>query len=173
MYRIMIVDDEENVLKALQRSLRSETCEIETYTDGASALKRAMVANCEMIISDYRMPGMNGVELLKEIKELQPDAVRIILSGYADIDVILAAINDAEIYRFILKPWHTEELKVTVERALAHRAVIVENRHLAERVRSQTALLNRQQEELARLEAQNPGITQVKWGADGSIVLDD
>lgn len=173
MSSIMVVDDEKSVLKALGRILKSDGLDIEIYDDPEAALKRAAVANFDVVLSDYRMPVMDGVALLKEIKVLQPDAVRIILSGYADLHSVLAAINEAEIYRFISKPWHDYELKATVGQAISYREMLVENRYLANQVREQASILRRQNAELYRLEKENPGITKVHWAEDGSIILDD
>ena len=114
---------------------------------------------------------MNGVEFLNEFRTLQPQAVRMILSGYSDFSALLDAINQAEIFRFINKPWHSEELKANIAQALAHQAVLLENRRLADLVRNQQDLLERHRSVLERLEAESPGITKVNWDADGCIIL--
>ena len=83
MYRILLVDDEQNVLNALKRELK-EVYEIETFTNPAEALRRCGEVNFDLVISDYQMPEMNGIEFLKQFGKLQPDASRLILSGQAD-----------------------------------------------------------------------------------------
>lgn len=172
MNKVMIVDDELGVLKALKRSLRREGWVLMTYTDPEQALAVASIETIDLVISDYRMPIMNGVTFLKEFKAIQPDCFRVVLSGQADMDAVLQAINEAEIYRFVTKPWNDAELKVTIERALNHREMLLENRRLADLVRKQKVQLDYQKTELDRLEAECPGITQVNWDTDGSIILD-
>lgn len=141
----MIVDDEENILSSLKRVLgRSKNIEIETFISATDALKRAQIANFELFISDYRMPEMDGIQFLVETKELQPESMRIMLSGHADLDSVLSAVNHAEIYRFICKPWIEYELIATVKQALDYRDIQLENRILADQIRQQ-------QEELERL----------------------
>jgi two-component system NtrC family sensor kinase len=117
--RILFVDDEINVLRSLERVFLEENYEIltaSTGTEGFSVLQT--VSPVQVVISDYRMPGMNGVDFLKEVRKLWPDTVRIVLSGYADAASIVAAINEGQIYKFIPKPWNDDELKVTVVNAL-------------------------------------------------------
>ncbi len=173
MYKVILVDDEENVLKALKRALSTESYDIETYSNGADVLARAKEVSFDLVVSDYRMPGLDGVALLSELKKLQPDAMRLILSGYSDLDALLGAINQAEIYRFISKPWRDVELKAALAQGLAHRAVLLENKRLADQVRTQQTQLEGQQKLLQKLEAESPGITQVQWAEDGSIILDE
>jgi len=173
MYRIMIVDDEQYILNALKRSLRSTNWEIETYSSCAEALRRAQVATFELFLSDYRMPEMNGVEFLFEIKQIQPESMRLILSGYTDLEALLGAINEAEIYRFITKPWEDYQLNSTIEQALHFRELCVENRRLADQVREQKNKLSEQEMILQKLEQDNPGITQVDWADDGSIIVSE
>jgi DNA-binding NtrC family response regulator len=171
MRRIMLVDDEENVLRALRRVLATEPWEIELFTEPEEALRRAATTPFDLVLSDYRMPRMDGIVFLGALKELRPEAIRLILSGYADLEAVIDAINHAEIYRFISKPWQNYDLKAILTQALAHRDLLIENQRLADRVRAQDAILNRQRHELERLEKQHPGITQVEWDTDGSIRL--
>lgn len=171
MRRIMLVDDEENVLRALRRVLATEPWEVELFTEPEEALRRAATTPFDLVLSDYRMPRMDGIVFLGAFKELRPEAIRLILSGYADLEAVIDAINHAEIYRFISKPWQNYDLKKILTDALAHRDLLLENQRLADRVRAQDAILNRQRHELERLEKEHPGITQVEWDADGSIQL--
>jgi len=171
--QIIILDDEEGVLKALKRSLRNYGWHLLTFTDPEAALNVAATQEIDLVISDYRMPAMDGVTFLKELMAIQPDSFRIILSGQADMDGVLAAINQAEIYRFITKPWNDSELAFTIEQALTYRRLLLENRRLADLVRKQQVQLDYQKTELDRLEIESPGITRVEFDADGAIVLDD
>lgn len=118
--KILCVDDEINVLRALQRLFMDDDYEILTATDGADALKimAEQQKGVQLVISDYRMPGMNGVDFLKQIKESWPATIRIVLSGYADTASVVDAINEGQIYKFIPKPWSDDELKVTIAKAL-------------------------------------------------------
>jgi YesN/AraC family two-component response regulator len=171
MHKVILVDDEENVLKALKRALATEPYDIEIYTNGVDVLERAKTTAVDLVLSDYRMPAMDGVALLTELKKLQPDTMRLIISGYTDLEALLAAINQAEIYHFISKPWKDYELKATLSQALAHRAVLLENKRLADQVRAQQTQLVEQHKILEKLETESPGSTQVRWAEDGSIIL--
>lgn len=179
MHHIMLVDDEENILNALRRALNNLfsggdlQLRIETFSAPAAALQRAGESPFDLVISDYRMPGMDGVAFLKRFRELQPDAARMILSGYADLDGLIGAINDAQIYRFLSKPWHDNELKLAVSQALEFRRLQTENQRLADEVRAKQGVISRQELELRRLEQESPGITRVNWGPGGEVLLDD
>jgi two-component system, probable response regulator PhcQ len=131
MYRILLVDDEQNVLNALRRELEEEY-EIETFSNPAEALKRCNESRFDLVVADYQMPEMNGIQFLKQFSKLQPDAARLILSGQADTSVLVNAINETHIYRFIDKPWGQTELAGTIAQALAYRKVLLENRRLSE-----------------------------------------
>ncbi|MCW9023825.1 MAG: response regulator [Gammaproteobacteria bacterium] len=174
MYQIMLVDDEENILKALERIFRGQTdWEIESYSNVKDALKRAQVTNFDLFLSDYRMPEMNGVEFLSEVKNLQPNSMRLILSGHTDLEALLGAINNAEIYRFVTKPWQDYELISTIKQALAFRDVLVENRHLADQVRAQQKELDKRKQILEQYKNQHPELFSVDWATDGSIILSE
>lgn len=117
--RILCVDDEENVLMSLKRIFLDSDYEILTAASGDEGLE--ILRNSEVIqivISDYRMPKMNGVDFLKEVYQHWPDTVRIVLSGYADTASIVEAINEGQIYKFIPKPWNDTELKTAISDAL-------------------------------------------------------
>ncbi|MEW6353507.1 MAG: response regulator [Pseudomonadota bacterium] len=166
MNRLMLVDDEKYILNALYRTLYNEGYEIELYDDPREALQCARTTPFDLVISDYRMPEMDGVSFLVSFKKFQSDAVRMMLSGYADLDALQGAVNEAEIFRFIAKPWQDYDLKIVIAHALAHQAVLSENKRLADQVREQ-------QETLDMLEKKYPGITHVKRAPDDSIILDE
>src|SRR6266496_5839423 len=160
MTHLLIVDDEPHVLSALRRMLLNAAAlpalpdpQLTACTSPVKALEHVANHHLDLVISDYRMPVMDGVSFLTRVKELQPDAARIILSAYADMEGIVRAINEAGIFRFISKPWSDAELKAIVVQVLAHRELLVENRRLADEMRAQRSLISRQQLELARLEA--------------------
>ena len=181
MSRIMLVDDEESILKALQRLLRVAPCtygnksfslEVQAFSSPMAALENARHEAYDLFLSDYRMPGMDGIEFLKAAKAIQPDAARLILSGYADLNALLRAVNEVGIERFIAKPWNDYELLSAIGQALAHRELLLENRELANLVRLEMGDKTPEQLEAERLEAIEPGITEVNWGPDGSVLLD-
>jgi DNA-binding NtrC family response regulator len=121
---LLLVDDESAILSALKRELRSAGYELLTATSGEEALRILANSDVQVILSDYRMPGMSGVELLTEAHRLQPDAVRMVLSGYADIEAITEAINCGRIYKFLNKPWNSEQLQEVVADAFAHHDLV-------------------------------------------------
>lgn len=174
MYRILIVDDEENIVNSLKRCLRKvDDWEVKIFTSGAEALQYARSFSFDLFISDFRMPEMNGVQFLSEVKKIQPNAARIILSGYTDLEALVGAINEAEIFRFISKPWNDYELILTIEQALKYKDMLTENAFLAKQVREQNDKLTIADKVFAKLENDSPGITKVNWSDDGSITIDE
>ncbi len=142
--RILFVDDERNVLRSLERTFLEENYEILTASTGAEGLSALQsVSPVQVVISDYRMPGMNGVDFLKEVRKLWPDTVRIVLSGYADAASIVAAINEGQIYKFIPKPWNDDELKVAVVNALERYFLNQKNIELTEELKTKNDELKR------------------------------
>jgi two-component system probable response regulator PhcQ len=180
-HRIMLVDDEAGVLNALSRLLRHSPLEIggrpvsvqvEAFVSAREAIERAGERAFSLVISDFRMPEMDGVAVLKRIRELQPDCARVILSGYTDLNGLIGAINEARIDRFVAKPWNDFELVSALSQILQIRALRMENEALADQKRCEQGQLSPQELEMRRLEQMDPGITHVQWGADGSIVMD-
>jgi two-component system, probable response regulator PhcQ len=181
MSRILIVDDEVSILKSLQRLLRVAPCiyggkqfvlEVVVSASPKDALMLARQDDFDLFISDYRMPEMDGIEFLKAAKSIQPDAARLILSGYADLNALVRAVNEVGIERFIGKPWNDYDLMSAIGQALSHRDLLLENRQLADLVRLEMGDKTPEELEAERLERIEPGITKVNWGPDGSVVLD-
>jgi DNA-binding NtrC family response regulator len=181
MSRILIVDDEDSILSSLKRVLRLAPCvcgnkryslEVTAFNSPEAALEAARREEFDLFMSDYRMPGMDGIEFLKAAKSIQPDASRLILSGYADLNALVRAVNEVGIERFIGKPWNDYDLMSAIGQALAHRDLMLENRQLANLVRLEMGDISPEQLEAERLERIEPGITDVNWGPDGSVVLD-
>lgn len=177
---ILLVDDEPHILTALQRLMHNGLkdagggrYQVECFTDAMLALARARERAFALVISDQRMPGMTGVQFLTALRQIQPDCGRIVLSGYADLNALMAAINEAAIDRFISKPWTDFELLSAVRQALRIRELSMENQRLADQVRQQHGVLSAQEAEMRRLERMEPGITHVQWGSDGSFILED
>lgn len=111
MDKILCVDDEPNILRSLVRVFRETPYEIIVNTDPVNALDQLKNENVKLIISDYRMENMNGLEFLRKSMELQPACKRIILSGFAQDDLVEAAIKNGEVHRYISKPFQTDELR--------------------------------------------------------------
>jgi len=130
MQRILLVDDEQNVLNALRRELAG-SYEVETFISPLEALQRAQETEFALVVADYRMPDMDGVTFLENFGQQQPDAVRLILSGQADMDVLIKAINITHIYHFMAKPWNKADLESHIQRGLDYRDAILENRCFA------------------------------------------
>jgi EAL domain-containing protein (putative c-di-GMP-specific phosphodiesterase class I)/ActR/RegA family two-component response regulator len=114
---LLLVDDEENILSALIRMLRRDGYRILTATGADDALDVLGRNDVQVVISDQRMPGTSGTELLSKVKEMYPDTVRMVLSGYTDLAAVTAAINQGAIYKFLTKPWNDEELRLQIRDA--------------------------------------------------------
>lgn len=136
MAHILLVDDEQNILNALQRELAGSH-DVETFTSPREALQRAKDTEFDLVVTDYRMPDMDGVSFLEAFAQNQPDAMRLILSGQADMNALIKAINVSHTYRFVSKPWDKFDLKANISQALNHREAMLENRRLAAAYRQQ------------------------------------
>lgn len=169
--KILIVDDEPNVLRALSRLLNQYDTSL--AISGEKALLLAEKQTFDLVISDYMMPGMNGIEFLILFKRMQPDAIRVVLTGFANLECVQQAINEAEVFRFINKPWSNLEILSMVENGLSHKRMLLENRMLADKVRDQQIFLDEKEAIFMALEAEEPGITKVNWSEDGAIILDE
>ena len=113
---VLLVDDESRVIRTLKILLRTQF-EIFTATRGREALEILQKRVIHVLVSDQRMPEMSGVQLLARVKEISPNTMRIMLTGYSDTDAIVASINQGEVFRFINKPWRNQEMKETVHKA--------------------------------------------------------
>jgi DNA-binding NtrC family response regulator len=163
--KILIVDDEENVCNALRRSLRKEGYELHFASEPAQGLEVLKQHKFDLVLSDHLMPNMTGLEFLKLVRDRYPDCMRMMLTGHADMQTAIDAINHGEIYRFLTKPWDDTELKVTLFLAFEQLDLERENRRLLATVRRQHDLLK-------TLEREYPGIGDIVRDADGAIVLD-
>ena len=140
---ILLVDDEENILRSIQRLLMDEEdIDITTATSGEEGLKLLPgLVNLGLIVSDQRMPGMTGAQFLEKARSMNPDASRIILTGYADVGAAVDAINKGGAWRYLAKPWNDEELVRVFREGLEHYRIIIENHRL-------NALVLKQKQEL-------------------------
>ena len=138
---LLLVDDEENILASLKRLLRRGGYRIVTANGAAEGLQRLAETEVDVIVSDQRMPGMTGVEFLRRAKDLYPETVRIVLSGYTELQSITDAINEGAIYKFLTKPWDDELLRANIEEAFRQKGMADENRRLDREVRTANAEL--------------------------------
>lgn len=118
-YKIMVVDDEPANLRLLDRLFRNDY-EVVVAGSGAEALRLLQQHDVALILTDQRMPDMTGIELLQRTAGLRPHLVRIIMTGYTDVETLVEAINSGQVYKYVTKPWNNEELRLTISRALEH-----------------------------------------------------
>jgi two-component system response regulator AtoC len=142
-YPILIVDDEQDNLDAFRFNFR-KTLDILTATSGPEALGVLAEREVAVIVTDQRMPRMTGLELLREARQVQPDAVGIILTAFTDVDVLIEAINLGQIYRYVTKPWDAKELRGILQYAIERFHLTRENRRLEAQLAEYTGYLNQQ-----------------------------
>ena len=129
LLKILAVDDEQSSLNAIYRTLRREY-DVILSLNGQSALEVLKNQKIAVILGDQRMPEMTGVEFFKKSLEIQPDAVRILITGYSDIEAIIQAINDGQVFYYINKPWEPDDLRIIISRAAEQHKLVIENRRL-------------------------------------------
>jgi response regulator RpfG family c-di-GMP phosphodiesterase len=147
-HTILCLDDERNILQSLKRLLRKEGYNLLLASSGEEAFELLEKNDVHLIISDQRMPQMSGTEFLAKVKEKYPDVLRVILTGYTDVDSITESINKGHIYKFFLKPWNDHNLKLEIRQALDQYDLIKANRHLDETVVRQNEELQEINEKL-------------------------
>ncbi len=166
-HKILAVDDEKKVLDSLRRVFADNyRINLATCEDPREALRIATDEEIDLVIVDQQMPFMTGTELLGRLVERKPEMLSIVLTGYSDMEVILKAINDLGVYKFILKPWKNEDLYWTVVRALEMKEAVENNTRLRRELREREACLT-------RLERRYPGISKVERDESGAVVLHD
>jgi CheY-like chemotaxis protein len=133
---LLLVDDEENILASLRRLLRKDGYEILIGNGGAHGLELLAQNPVDVILSDQRMPNMTGVEFLRQVKTLYPDTVRMVLSGYTELQSITDAINEGAIYKFLTKPWDDDQLRANIAEAFRHKGLADDNLRLHEQVQA-------------------------------------
>jgi DNA-binding NtrC family response regulator len=122
-HTLLLVDDDARILAALKRVLRRDGYSILTASSAAEALELLACNTVAVVVTDQRMPEMTGVEFLRRVKDLYPDAVRIMLSGYTDFQSITDAINRGAVYKFLTKPWDDKHLRAIVREAFRRNAL--------------------------------------------------
>jgi DNA-binding NtrC family response regulator len=115
--KVLFVDDEERILRALAALFRGQYA-VTITTDPVHALALVQQERFHVIVSDQRMPQMQGVELLSQVRSLAPNAIRVLLTGYADLSAVMASMNEAEVFRYLTKPWLNSELRETLDQAV-------------------------------------------------------
>ena len=163
---LLIVDDEPNILSALTRLLRREPYETITTTSPFEALDIVAEREIGVVLSDHAMPGMTGIELLRRIKEIDPLTIRMVLTGHADLEMAVDAINKGEVTKFFTKPWEDIQLKADLRMAFSNLRLQSELARVVEALRRKTQVLE-------YLEEQHPGITHIERNSNGAIVIDD
>jgi response regulator RpfG family c-di-GMP phosphodiesterase len=166
---ILLVDDEPGVLSSLRRLLRPTGYRVLTAESGAAALDMLGVYPVDLIISDMRMPGMSGAEFLAQARERYPDVMRILLTGYSEIDSAVRAINEGGVYRYLNKPWDDQDLLLTVKHAIEQRGLAQEAQRLTDLTRQQNEALQRLNTGLeAQVESRTEEIRQTVMFLEGA-----
>jgi CheY-like chemotaxis protein len=150
-HTVLCVDDEQSILQSLKRLLRKEEYRILTASSGAEGLKILEEHDVHLVISDQRMPQMSGIEFFAAVKERYPDTFRIILSGYTDVDSITESVNKGHVYKFFLKPWNDQSLRLEIKQALDQYDLIQANKRLHEKVLDQNEALKKINQNLEML----------------------
>lgn len=164
---ILLVDDEQNILSTLSRLLRADDREIITAGDAHEALGKLKNNNgADLVISDNKLPNISGLDFLVKVKQLYPDTIRILITGYPDLESAIKAINNGQVYRFITKPWENEELKLTVRQALDYYDVLRDNRALLQIARQQADLL-------AAVQKKYPQVSKSELDKSGMYIIDE
>lgn len=147
---VLFVDDERDVLNSLRRLLRPEAYRTIFAQGGQEALDLLEEENIHVLVTDMRMPGMDGLTLLKQVEQKHPDIIRLVLSGRGDSKSILNAINIGSAYRYLVKPWDNRELKIIIRQAIEMYSLRVEKRDLLKRLEEHNRLLGKRVEERTR-----------------------
>jgi response regulator RpfG family c-di-GMP phosphodiesterase len=145
-HKVLCVDDEALLLKSLKRLLSKEPYELITAPDGDTATALIAEHDFAVVVADQRMPGMNGTELLEQVKIHSKNTIRVILSGYADLDIMMDSINKGNVYMYIKKPWNDDKLKAAIRQCIVHFETTKQNDTLLEHI-------NFQREEILKSQA--------------------
>src|SRR3989454_4070691 len=136
-YRLLVVDDEPLALNLAKRVFETESdIALHAATSAVRALETAMIHDIDLVITDQRMPEMTGLQFLARVREVRPRALRVLLTAFPDTSVALKAINEGLLYRFILKPWEPEDMRVTVRRALETKRLADEHDRLVNQLKT-------------------------------------
>jgi DNA-binding NtrC family response regulator len=161
---VLLVDDDPDALSGLAHALRREPYQVLTAESGEGALAALAETAADAVVSDESMPGMPGTALLAQVRALHPETMRILLTGHADLEVALRAINHGEVFRFLTKPCKPLDLALTIRDALRQRDLLRSARRLLDSARRQSAAI-------AALEREWSGLTHVDRDESGAIVV--
>src|SRR4051795_12598673 len=148
-HTLLVVDDEVDVLESL-RHLFHRSYRVLTASNGTQAIALLEHEEVHLILSDQRMPGMSGDVFLSHARRIQPDAIRMLFTGYADIQAVINAVNEGHIFRYILKPWDAAELEGIIRQAAEQYDLLAERKRLIAELQAANAQLLQANEELAR-----------------------
>jgi response regulator RpfG family c-di-GMP phosphodiesterase len=129
MERFLVVDDDEHITFALSKVLSSMGFDVTVHNDPNEALKES---NFDVVITDFMMPNLTGVDLLRQLRQKAPDAVRLMITAASDFKVAMRAVNEGEVFRLLAKPWQLNELRAVIQQAVDYGRLVGENRRLAE-----------------------------------------
>ncbi|HXG49549.1 MAG TPA: response regulator, partial [Methylomirabilota bacterium] len=173
MHSILVVDDEEAVLAALGETLGREGYQVRTAPNAVQALTLLKHDMFSVVITDQNMPMLTGLEFLAQVKQLQPDATRILITAVLNLDTVIDCINKGEIYRFVVKPWLREELLATVRNAVQRYELICKNAMLQAATLSINEKLTRVnkalEEQVARVAGQNEALARLNGALEQNL----
>jgi len=161
-HTVLCVDDEPNILRSLQRLFRREPYRLLTANSAAEALELLERHSVQLVICDQRMPDMNGITFLNQVKARFPHIIPIILSGFTDVDAITESINRGHIYKFFLKPWDDRDLKIEIRKALEHYDLVQANRALNRQVVEQNEALRHINENLEQAVRERTRVLEIQ-----------
>jgi two-component system probable response regulator PhcQ len=162
-HSILVVDDEELFIENIKSIFSGESYIIITASSGKQGLEILKKQSVNMVISEYKIPLMNGLEFLEKVRIIYPDILTVMVTDQADINLAIKAVNEAGVYKFLLKPWDDIDFKNTIKRTLESLQVIKERDELIRKVKTHEATLK-------DLEKRYPGITKVEKDEDGYIL---
>lgn len=162
---ILFVDDEEGIFSAFKRQISCLPVKLFYAPNGEEAIKILYSEKIDILISDERMPGMTGSELISDVRERFPNIVSIIITGYADFDAVLKSINSGQVYKYILKPWDKIEMVMTIKNAIEFK----KDKELISKLKYEISI---KEKELKYLKLKFPDIFDVKKDEDGRIIID-
>ena len=162
-HTILVVDDDKLFVEYIQRVLSGESYNIIAGSSGQEGLEILEKQHVSMVISEYKIPLMSGLEFLEKVRIIYPDILTIMVTDHADIKLVIKAINEAGVYKFLLKPWDDIDFKNTIKKTLESLKVIKERDVLVRKVKTHEATLK-------ELEKRYPGITKVERDEDGYIL---
>ena len=169
-YRLLVVDDENLALNLVKRVFEPESdIEVHATTSAVRGLEMAMLHDIDLVITDQRMPEMDGLQFLARIREVRPRALRVLLTAFPDTHVALKAINEGLVYRFVLKPWEPEDMRLTVRRALETKRLSDEHERLISQLKSSHEELLRS-EHMAALGRLSAGVGHELKNAVGPLM---